>query len=133
MTANHNLQVLLVEDSPITTEQISELIRTANWIVDIHTTTTVQDALARIVEGAPPDVVVLDLQLRKESGFRVLERIARLNPKPKVAVMTNHALPKYRELALQTGAEYFLDKATDFKVLPQIIEMVAKQRAVPRD
>ena len=43
-------------------------------------------------------------------------------------MLTTYALPKYRELAFLTGADYFLDKAVDFGALPSVIESIVDKR-----
>jgi DNA-binding response OmpR family regulator len=124
-----SLSALLVEDSVLTAEQLRELMRSVSVTVDITTVVTEKDALNAIAESQP-DLIVLDLKLRQGSGFNVLRQVATMKSKPATVVLTNYALPKYRELALLTGADYFLDKARDFKELPGIIESIAQKRAV---
>ena len=119
--------MLLVEDSSLTAEQLRDLMRTVPHRLSITTLATEREAIAS-VSTTIPDVVVLDLKLRQGSGFRVLKKIAELDPKPAVAVLTNYALPKYRELAFLTGADYFLDKAVDFGALPSVIESIVDKR-----
>ena len=74
------------------------------------------------------DVVILDLQLRKGTGFGVLRAIA--DPrKPIVVVLTNFALGTYREAALSLGAREFLDKSRDYDRLPGILTDIAAARS----
>ena len=37
-------------------------------------------------------------------------------------MFTSYAYPYYRHLTMELGADFFLDKATDFKLLLEIIE-----------
>jgi DNA-binding NarL/FixJ family response regulator len=129
MKTETGLKVLLVEDSALTAEQLRELIHVSPCAVEVTTVASEQDAVAQILASVP-DIVILDLKLRQGTGFRVLQRIASVEPKPCLVVLTNYALPKYKELALSAGADYFFDKAQDFKMLPGVIETVASQRAL---
>ena len=122
------LSALLVEDSVLTAEQLRELMRSVSVAIEIATVVSEKDALNALAQMRP-DLIVLDLKLRQGSGFNVLRQVATMKVKPATVVLTNYALPKYRELALLTGADYFLDKALDFKALPAIIESVAEKRA----
>jgi len=124
------LLALLVEDSVLTAEQLRELIRSVPFSIDVETIVSEREALDAL-DDMQPDIIVLDLKLRQGSGFNVLRKVAALKSKPATIVLTNYALPKYRELALLTGADFFLDKALDFKSLPGIIETIAEKRAVP--
>jgi DNA-binding NarL/FixJ family response regulator len=121
------LRVLLVEDSALTAEQLCDLIKTLPYSIDCNQVATEEDALAS-VEGSIPDAVVLDLRLKEGNGFSVLRELATVKPKPRIIVLTNYALPKYRELALLSGADYFLDKARDFEALNRILESMCEQR-----
>src|SRR5215831_17106234 len=101
------LLALLVEDSVLTAEQLRELIRSVPFSIDIETVVSEREAL-NALDDLQPDIIVLDLKLRQGSGFNVLRKVTALKSKPATVVLTNYALPKYRELALLTGADYFL-------------------------
>lgn len=122
------LHILLVEDSSLTAEQLCELIRTVSHRVTISVIATQKEAIA-MLDDKRPDLVVLDLKLKQGSGFGVLREIAMQQPKPLIVTLTNYALPKYRELALLMGADYFLDKARDFSRLPSIIESIVSRES----
>jgi len=116
-----NWRVLLVEDSKLTAEQLCEMIQSLRPEINCVTVATEEDAL-NAIGNIPPHIVVLDLLLKQGSGFNVLRKISAMTPKPLVVVLTNYALPQYREYALLTGADYFLDKAVSIDVLPTILE-----------
>lgn len=124
------LRVLLVEDSVLTAEQIRELIQSVSYAVDVCVVATEKDAISAAVALAP-DMVILDLKLKQGTGFGVLRGLTAIEPEPTIAVLTNFALPKYRDLALLIGADYFLDKSRDFEALPAIIESIARKRSSP--
>jgi CheY-like chemotaxis protein len=90
---------------------------------------TVEDEASaiRALREMPVELLILDLQLKVGTGFGVLEAMG--TDKPPTIVMTNYALPQYRERSRQLGVDYFLNKAMDFEKLPEI---VAEIRARPR-
>ena len=65
---------------------------------------------------------MLDRRLKEGNGFAVLRTLAALDPKLFIFVLTNYALPNYREFALLAGVDYFLDKATFIDVLPDLFD-----------
>ena len=68
------------------------------------------------------DVIVLDINLARGSGFEVLRAVRALCAhRPQVIVFTNYAYPYYRQYTMQMGANFFLDKATEFNRLLAII------------
>src|SRR5689334_4930439 len=104
------LRVLLVEDSRETAEQLKELFHLMFDDVEVAVAATEKAALARM-EKERPDLVLLDLNLKRGSGLPMIPRLKASTTPPTIVVLTNFALPMYRDLALLKGADYFLDKA----------------------
>jgi two-component system, OmpR family, response regulator len=121
------LRVLLVEDSPIIRGLITEII---NDVPGVRVTESVESERAAIeaVCRLDVDVVILDLQLRKGTGFGVLRAMREMPKKPIVVVLTNFALRSYRETALALGARDFLDKSRDYDRLPAILTEIASSQ-----
>jgi len=126
-----SLRVLLVEDSQLLADQISEVLAATTCTTSIGVVSTEQEAIARSIEGHP-DLLILDLHLKQGTGFGVLKALAGLSQRPTVVVLTNYALPQYRERALALGANHFLDKSSDFDLLPDLIQDINEQRK-PRE
>jgi two-component system OmpR family response regulator len=121
MSLPEKLHVLLVEDSVVTAEDLCEAIRKHLPQVSCTVAATESDALEKI-ESSAFSAAVLDVQLKEGNGFAVLRKLAALEPKPFIVVLTNYALPQYREFAMLVGADYFLDKATSIDVLPDLFD-----------
>jgi two-component system, OmpR family, response regulator len=126
-----SLRVLLVEDSQLLAEQISELLAAMPCTTSIGVVATEIEAIAVSTEREP-DLLILDLHLKQGTGFGVLKALARLTKRPTVVVLTNYALPQYREQALALGAHHFLDKSADFGLLSDLIQDISRQRTTPR-
>ena len=75
------------------------------------------------------DVVILDLQLRKGTGFGVLRAMTGLPRKPIVVVLTNSRSAPTGKPALSLGAREFLDKSRDYDRLPGILTDIAAARS----
>jgi two-component system response regulator (stage 0 sporulation protein A) len=117
------LQVLLVEDSKVLTERLSEVIRQLPEVVLIGTVDTEDDACAAVAREQV-DVMILDLHLRKGNGFGVLRALAQAPERPFVIVLTNYDLPQYKDAALALGANYFMDKIRDYDKLPDVLQEI---------
>jgi two-component system, chemotaxis family, chemotaxis protein CheY len=68
-----------------------------------------QEALAQ-APTADPDVVLLDLNMPKMSGFEVLPRLRERLPRTKILILTTGQAPKERQRALEAGADGFIVK-----------------------
>nr|WP_087039181.1 response regulator [Caballeronia arvi] len=111
------LAVLLIEDSPLIRRSITEAIEALrSWRVAAFADTP-DDAIA-LLSSQAFDAVIVDLQLKRGSGLDVLAWLqasgAARTRDAFVAVLTNHALPAYRERCLQYGVRHFFDKSLEF-------------------
>ena len=122
------MRVLLVEDSPLLSGRLLEQLAGVPAVEPLDVVATEAAAVAAIATQHP-ELVILDLHLKQGTGFGVLAAVAQM-PKPPVAiVLTNYALPQYRERAHALGARYFLDKSYEFDRLPAIIAELSQGSA----
>jgi DNA-binding NarL/FixJ family response regulator len=125
--ARPDLRVLLVEDSPVIRGLITEIINDVPGVRVAESVESERDAI-EAAGRLDVDVVILDLQLRKGTGFGVLRAVRDMPKKPIVVVLTNFALTSYRETALALGARAFLDKSRDYDRLPAILTEIASSQ-----
>lgn len=128
MGASPELKVLLVEDSPVICGLISGIINEVPGVRVAESVGSERDAIEAVAR-LDVDVVILDLQLRKGTGFGVLRALRDMPKKPIVVVLTNFALKSYRETALALGARNFLDKSRDYDRLPAILTEIATSQS----
>ena len=126
------LAVLLVEDSPLIRRSLTEAIEALGpWRVSAFA--DAPDEAIALLSSQAFDAVILDLQLKRGSGIDVLAWLeesgaARVRG-AFVAVLTNHALPAYRERCLQYGVRHFFDKSLEFdRVLDALHDYARKRR-----
>lgn len=89
---------------------------------------SVADALARLPTGRP-DAVLVDLRLPDGDGFEVIRAAKALTPTPVVVVLTSYAYPQLEARGLAAGADWFLDKSSEFLRVPEILTSL--QRRAP--
>src|SRR5688572_15566180 len=84
------------------------------------------DAL-RMAEELRPDLLILDIGMPRLNGIDVAARAQKLQPPPRVIMLSMHADESYVLRALDAGARaYLLKDATDEDLLPAL-------RAVAKD
>jgi DNA-binding NarL/FixJ family response regulator len=120
-----SLRVLLVEDSKVLTERLTEAIRQIPEVELIGTADTEAAAVASVKRDAV-DVIILDLHLKQGTGFGVMRALANTQLKPQIIVLTNYDLPEYKNAALALGATHFLDKARDYGRLPEVLHDICE-------
>ncbi len=117
---DHPVPVLLVEDSPMISRSLTELIEDGGRcrvarVVD--TEAAARQFLAQ--EGCR--VAVIDLQLKEGSGLGVLKFLRDRNDRPLTIVLTNFARPEVAAQCRALGAHHFFDKSREFlEVMPAI-------------
>jgi DNA-binding NarL/FixJ family response regulator len=80
-----------------------------------------------LIRRARPDVVLLDIRLRDNGGFLVLQSIKDApDPSPVAIVFTNEAFPQYRKEYIAAGADYFFDKSTEFEKVRSVLKDMMK-------
>jgi len=116
------LKVFLVEDSRLLRERLMEEIACARETEFVGYAESESEAVTKL-NRLECDAIVLDINLARGSGFKVLTSVrADRTRRPQIIVFTGYAYPHYRNLAMEAGADFFFDKATDFKLLLEIIK-----------
>jgi DNA-binding NarL/FixJ family response regulator len=119
------LRIMLVEDSAILASHVTELIEKLPDMQLTGVADNQTDAIKMLADTLP-QVLILDLHLREGNGFGVLRGMARVDPPPKVVVLTTFGLPEYRRQAQKLGVSAFLDKSSDYHLLPGLLCEMAK-------
>jgi DNA-binding NarL/FixJ family response regulator len=119
------LRIMLVEDSAILASHVMELIQKLPDMLLTGIADNQKDAIQMLADTLP-QVLILDLHLREGNGFGVLRGMARADPPPKVVVLTTFGLPEYRRQAEKLGVAAFLDKSSDYHLLPGLLCAMAE-------
>ena len=125
------LRLLIADDSSVLRASLVEIFSRVEGIEVVGEAQDVPEALASI-RALQPDVVVLDIQMPGGCGIDVLREVKRDYPKTIVIMLTNHLEPQYRQGCAQLGANYFLSKSTDSKLLIEIAEHLAAAKGTTR-
>ena len=117
------ITVLIVDDSPLVRERLVHMVSQFSGVEIVGQTGDPQAALDAI-RRSPPRVVILDIRLPGCSGIDLLPDIKKLDPAPVVIMLTNYPYPQYRERSMKAGADFFLNKSTEFQRIREILEKV---------
>jgi DNA-binding response OmpR family regulator len=124
---------MLVEDNPADVTLLSEALASHHVETPLFVAHDGDEGI-RIIDaidksGLPcPDLIVLDLNLPRTSGFAVLERVRasrKCKHKP-VVVFSSSDAEEDREEARRLGASYYLRKPSTLKELMAIGEALKK-------
>jgi DNA-binding NarL/FixJ family response regulator len=115
------LKVFISDDSATVRER---LVTMALDLPEIAVVGQAQDAPGSLgaIRQTRPDVVILDIRIPGGNGIEVLREVKKMSPAPSVIMFTNYAHAQYRKKCEEAGADFFLDKSTEFDKLPQTLE-----------
>jgi DNA-binding response OmpR family regulator len=115
------MRVLLAEDEGKVASFISQGLSEAGYVTEV--VGTAQEALERVLEAEPPDLLLLDVGLPGKDGFEVLREIRARNQALPIIMLTARADVASRVKGLDLGADDYLPKPFDFD------ELLARVRA----
>jgi DNA-binding NarL/FixJ family response regulator len=121
LSSNQNIKVFIADDSLVVREHLVTMLNELPRIVIVGQAENVAEAINGILE-LQPDVVILDIRMPGGSGIDVLQRVKQDEVAPMVIILTNYPYPAYRQKCLQAGADFFLDKSTEFDQIPELFE-----------
>jgi len=120
MEALGTRKVFIVEDSPAVRARLVELVGEIDGVRVVGEAGTPSEAVAGI-RRTQPNCVVLDLQLIGGTGIDVLRAVHPGSPEIAFVVLTANPTAQYRHACMQAGADWFLDKSTEFGNLKEVV------------
>jgi two-component system, cell cycle response regulator DivK len=119
--------VLIVEDNERNMRLMRLLLRPLGY--HLLEATDGKEALA-MLEGATPDIILVDIQLPDVDGLEITRRLRqqeRFATTPIVA-LTAYAMPGDREMFLRAGCTGYVAKPIDTRAFPEIIASYLHER-----
>lgn len=104
------MKILLVEDSEGIRARLRALIGDWGGLATVSEAVGEREAVGDACR-VRPDLVILDIKLAQGNGLEVLQSVKRCSPETRVAVLTSHVEAPYRRKCLESGADWFFDKA----------------------
>jgi len=117
---NRNISVLIVDDNPGFVRRMKVLLNELDNVGSIHSAGNYDEAIKQL-DRNKQDTVLLDINLPGKNGISLLRKIKEGGAQCKVIMLSNHAEAYYKEQCKKLGAIHFLDKTTEFELLPSIL------------
>ena len=116
------LTIYIVEDSEAVKERLIESVEDIPHARVVGSAVGVAEALEGM-RALQPRVLILDIQLRGGSGFRLLKmmRAAGMSRPETIIVVTNYPSDDYRTASRECGADHFFDKASEFHKVQEVL------------
>ena len=128
---SQDARLLLVDDSLSIRKFVGKMLESAGYQID--TAVDGEDGL-RKASAAAYRMILTDLEMPKLNGFEVIQAL-RSRPETKetpIVVMTTRAGDKHRQMALSIGANSYIAKPVEERMLLQEVERWVGRATVPR-
>jgi len=129
----HKYRVLLIEDNPGDRKLTEEAFKELDFSYDLQMAFDGEQGIEAIKKVATnpeknhhPDLVLLDINMPKQSGLKVLERIrenASMRAIP-VIILTTSASQEDVNRAYDVGANCFISKPVDYNKFVHCLKMI---------
>lgn len=105
--------LLIVDDEDNFREGLKEVYKDRFRVLDASNLTEAR----KILKTQPVDLILLDVNIKSEFGPDLLTDVRRMEPKPKVIILTAFGDVDTAVNAMKNGADDFLSKPVDFALL----------------
>lgn len=121
------MNVLIVDDSQVIQDSLTNMLSLIDGIKIIAKAEDVQNAISAARE-LKPEVLILDIRIHGGSGIDVLKEVKKEEPSPKVIMLTNYPYIQYKKKCFEEGADFFLDKSTEFAEIGGIFKTLINKK-----
>lgn len=115
------LNILVVDDTELVVDRLFEMLSELTCVDKLFKANSYAEAVA-VLEKNIPDIVLLDIQMPGKNGIQLLQFIRNTYPDVCTVMFTNRVSDYYREICENIGANYFIDKSTEFEKIPGIVQ-----------
>jgi DNA-binding NarL/FixJ family response regulator len=122
-------RVLLVDDEQLVRSGVRMILESAEDLEVVGEADDGADAVSAVRRDRP-DVVLMDIRMRRVDGLTATEAVLALDPAPKVVILTTFDLDEHVFRALEAGASGFLLKDTPPRELIDAVRVVAAGEAM---
>ncbi len=125
-----SFKTLIVEDHPAQRKSIREFLLGLFPFMVVVEAENCEGALKN-VDVHEPDLIFMDIKLPDGNGLELTSIIKSKHPKTRIAIITNHDLPEYREAALKCGGDLFIPKdSMNSEDIKELVEDIFLQRKI---
>ena len=122
------LKVFITDDSVLVRERLIGLISELEAVELVGQAENAHEAIEAI-QRLRPDVVILDIRLPGGNGIEILKNIKQNEPSPIVIMLTAFPYRQFYEKCQEAGAEYFFDKASEFRCIIEVLQQLQDGKA----
>jgi DNA-binding NarL/FixJ family response regulator len=102
--------IFIVDDHPVMRMGLSCLVNAADGLQVVGEAGSAGEALAKLGEMDPPDLILVDISLPDRNGLELLKELKDVAPESKTLVISSHDEEVYAERVLRAGGRGYVTK-----------------------
>lgn len=118
-----NINILIADDHSLVRQGLKNLLNQQSNLIVSGEAIDGLDAVDKTLKNKP-DILLLDINMPKMSGFEALEAIKEKNPEQKVIILSIHNSREYIQKSMSKGADGYISKDADIEILNDAIVRV---------
>jgi two-component system response regulator DesR len=118
------IEILIVDDREVVRQELRNLLNLSGELSVVGESADGWQAVQKAKE-LQPDIVLMDLEMPGLDGFEATRQIKSLQLAKTVIIFTVYADEFNRQKALQAGADAFIEKGTDLKILLELFKKIS--------
>ncbi|MBC8198162.1 MAG: hypothetical protein H8E60_09780 [Candidatus Marinimicrobia bacterium] len=115
------MNVLIIENSKILKERYTRLLSSINSI-EMLTLSALTDQSFDFIKNLNPEVIIIAQELVTSIKINLIQKIKENNSKTIIISLCSKPFPQINEKYKEFGADYILDKSTEFNKLSEIFK-----------
>jgi two-component system, NarL family, invasion response regulator UvrY len=119
------ITVVIVDDQKLIREMLTKIFAGDKHIKVTGESGSLSGAY-KLIKIKKPDIVLLDINFPKGSGFDAVPRIKKFSPRTGIIAVTMYNQPAFAKKMLVLGAKGYVTKNSSFKEILKAIEKVMK-------
>ena len=112
--------ILIVDDSEIIADRLTNMLKNSENVGRIAQASDYASAVSQLAQK-PVVIALLDINLPGRNGIVLLQFIKTVYPSTIVIMITNQSGEYYQKICRQMGADYFIDKSSQFDQVLSVI------------
>lgn len=129
------IKAIVYDLAPSNTVKIFEIFNDLPFVENLGAVYSIDSMVEKIIDQNA-NLVFVNLCYKMTSGKfapdQVIERIKSLNPTAKIILGKSHIGPLLKQLYLQQGFDFVIDKMNDFDKIPQILNGIFVERKLEK-
>ena len=119
------ITVVIVDDQKLIREMLTKMF-SGNKQIKITGESGALSGAYKVIKIKKPDIVLLDINFPKGSGFDAVPRIKKFSPRTRIIAVTMYNQPAFAQKMLLLGAKGYVTKNSSYKEILKAIEKVMK-------